>query len=431
MRLRKAIPFMLFFGLFSLPPSAQAQNGFDLFTTPGGGETYVMVPTPGGNVRVTLQGNPGPLINKFKSLEGTNVDTIVKRIGPPSAAGVVPIELVALSLQSIAPVAMGGSMFDLEVRGGRQMVCFEPPDDLCPPPPPNPSGQMIIGGTGFTSQLPVQAQIALFPHGGPREPAFVMSFFDVFFSEQGQFSTEPTLRDPRGSPTVAQEFPARGFYPGGAGSPPLKVAVVEVAPSAVHVAIPANTVGPSVLTCFYECKDTAVAGDTLLQETTTLMILNQNREDPALPISHLAHVIFFDGNEHALARVQLPLSGRDLDELHVCKTLDRQTVPGYQGPPAGLVKIGVIDRRAQTPLAGAPDPARVGEGVVAWIKDILGKFDMAQPEPFGTGNTVIGLGKTRCELADPKLIDATDIIRLLPDVPVVPPVLVEQTNEAN
>ncbi len=126
--------------------------GFDLFATapsPPNPQTFVDLTIPSGGLVgiVPLEGAPvGP----------GDTDTIVERktgSGPPFNVGdvaVIDIELVALSLRSVAPVDLGGTLFDMDVISGSLLG-----------EPANPIGQMTVthsdpnGGTFVTDLLPI------------------------------------------------------------------------------------------------------------------------------------------------------------------------------------------------------------------------------------------------------------------------------------
>ncbi len=123
--------------------------GFDyLHTPPGGGQ----LPIPGGPT-VPLRG---------RAIGPGNTDTIIERLGglPDGGVGPIDAEIVALSLESISPVDLGGSFFDVFV-------------DLNPAVPspgmitvtshsPGPDG----GGT-FDSFFDVFARVTLTEVGNP------------------------------------------------------------------------------------------------------------------------------------------------------------------------------------------------------------------------------------------------------------------------
>lgn len=194
---------LILFGLFTLVGQTTFASailpGFDLFSTPPGGAIF----NPsnyglGPNVNIPMVGRPiGP----------GNTDTIVQRFGglPAGGTGIIPAELVSLSLESIAPVPLGSSFFDVFV-------------DL------NPSIQST-GNLNIT--------IHLDPTGGTFD-----SFFDVFArvtltevgnpSNQQQFQVHDTISSggspwshfaPPAYPNVSQ-YPAGGFYPGAVGGAP-------------------------------------------------------------------------------------------------------------------------------------------------------------------------------------------------------------------
>jgi hypothetical protein len=128
--------------------------GFDLFATDSA-STFVELDFdgPGGlsPVPVQLEGNPLGTAGGSGPLWDT--DTIVER-KPPGLSpfnvgdtGVIDIELVALSLRSVDPVDIGGTLFDLDVISGSLLG-----------EPANPLGSMTVnhsdpnGGT-FSSAI--------------------------------------------------------------------------------------------------------------------------------------------------------------------------------------------------------------------------------------------------------------------------------------
>jgi hypothetical protein len=141
--------------------------------------------------------------------------------------------------------------------------------------------------------------------------------------------------------------------------------------------------------------------------------------------THRAHLLYVDGNENAILRTDTLLSGWDLDEVHVCRTLQRN---GVRVPPAGLVQIAI------EPLtAGFNAPGHVD----VWIKNLLGRFkigldsdDITADDPFVTGR-VSSLGKTECRNVPPQLSGrAFDAIVSHP-VPPGKTVLIERTEDFN
>ena len=168
-----------------------------------------------------------------------------------------------------------------------------------------------------------------------------------------------------------------------------------------------TTPSRQVMACFYECKpapSSPTVPATSWIETTTLMVANEM--PPFGPVgahvpTHRAHLLYVDGNERALLRTQTLLSGWDLDEVHVCRTLRANGAPV---PPAGLVQIAI------EPLPNTPtfSPGHVD----VWIKNLLGKFsfgklgseDLAADDPFVTGR-VSSLGKTECRDVPKELSD--------------------------
>lgn len=194
--------------------------GFDLFAT-----------QPGTFVDLTVQS--GGLVGVVQ-LEGVafgpgDTDTIVKRLsGSTPGFGVgdvetIDIELVALSLVSVDPVDIGGTLFDVDVISGSLLG-----------EAPNPLGSMDVthsdpnGGTFNTTFLPINYK-AIFTEIGN-----LVNTFDVlgqiqFLNTQGFWSHTPGPMDMH-SPTL----PAGGFY---AGIDPItgeKVPMDHVTPGEAH-----------------------------------------------------------------------------------------------------------------------------------------------------------------------------------------------------
>ncbi len=187
------------------------QPGFDLFMTDPG-STFVDLPLdffggPAGQfLQVQLEGNP---------FFPGGVDTIVERLEPADVQNVgefatVEIELVALQLQSVQPVDIQGTLFDVQVIGGSNSGIPQQP------------GQMTInrehefGGT-FNSELPVQAELTFTEVGNPTNQ-FQVPFQDLFVLDPlnlGSWAIEPAAGDPRlVDPTLSSSFPSGGFFPG-------------------------------------------------------------------------------------------------------------------------------------------------------------------------------------------------------------------------
>lgn len=206
--------------LIQLPARADPIDpGFDLFMTVPA-STSVDLTGIGAGV-VSLAGVPiGP----------NGLDTVVSRTAgidpfPVGGAGVVPIELVELSLTSVAPVSIGGLFFDLVVT------------EL-----PSPPGTMTImhefasGGT-FTAILPVAAMLTFTEVGNPLN-VIPVPFFDIFTSS-GVWSHTAAMD----GHTLA--YPSGGFNP---GIDPLtggKVLTEEEAMLAEHGVLPIMTPEPS------------------------------------------------------------------------------------------------------------------------------------------------------------------------------------------
>lgn len=187
--------------------------GFDLFnTTPA---SFHIIPGIG---QIFFKGGP-PLV------PGTNVDTIVQRLDridpfPVGGMGTIPIVLRDLSLQSVAPVNINGTFFDI----------------LATALPAQTAGTMTVfhnnanGGT-FTSMLPVDVLLTFMQVGGG--VTFSMTFTTKLTSTCNWSHTPPP-----NYPTPAN-FPAGNFFVVGQ--------CLEMAPTELHVVEPAQTPEPATL----------------------------------------------------------------------------------------------------------------------------------------------------------------------------------------
>jgi len=176
-------------GLVGAALAAPIDPGFDLFQTPPGGGLLDFSGMGGG--LVPLQGLPiGP----------GNTDTIVQRHTglPDGGMGIIQTEIVALSLQSVSPAAIGSSFFDVFVGLD----------------PSNPSlGTIDVtshgpnGGT-FDSFFDVFTIVTLTEVGNPANQ-IVVPRVDEIDSLNSLWSHTP----PPGYPGHPH-YPAGGFYPG-------------------------------------------------------------------------------------------------------------------------------------------------------------------------------------------------------------------------
>ena len=159
--------------------------GFDLFTTRPG--TFHDIPGIG---QILFTG--GGLI------PGTNVDTIVERLAgidpfPVGGVGTIPIILRSLSLQSVTPVNIGGTFFDvfasaLPVQAPGSMMVFH----------------TTVDGGIFLSELPVAVQLTFIPvaEGMPFSTTFSTTFVAAC-----EWSHTPPPNYP-----VLPQFPSGGFF---------------------------------------------------------------------------------------------------------------------------------------------------------------------------------------------------------------------------
>ena len=138
----------LMFLILVVPLKAAASPispGFDLFTTPAG-TAFVDLSSlvPGGGI-IPLESNVLPMPPGLG-----NTDTIVQRfpgLDPFNLGdtGTVNIELVALSLRSVAPVDVGGTLFDLEVLAGSLFPAARVPPGVMTIDHAHPAGGTMNG----------------------------------------------------------------------------------------------------------------------------------------------------------------------------------------------------------------------------------------------------------------------------------------------
>lgn len=225
---------------------AQFDQGFDLFTTDPG-TTHVTLPLPGqGDVRVPLQGfSPG-----LQSLgeNAADVDTIVQRLESPlnplrvGQSVTVPIELVALSLVSVAPVDLGGGLHaDVHVRAGSEFNLSQQQGEMTIHRDKFPDGT-------FDSTLPVDFLVLFVePGGDPNNPSQVIGeqFGRDTLQGDGVWSFQPGPGDPRLIDSqLATMFPSGDFHAGSRIDPTCaghteKVLSEEQGQLAAHGVLPA------------------------------------------------------------------------------------------------------------------------------------------------------------------------------------------------
>ncbi len=158
-----------------------------------------------------------------------------------------------------------------------------------------------------------------------------------------------------------------------------------------------------VFSCFCECKPSGLQG--FWQEITTLMLVNQSA---TFPIT--ADVLYLNGNERPIASTTLELSPLDLDEINVCSTLENG-VGSFGVPQAGVIEVVL-------------SPAG---GVYGWVKNLTGRFNRLQPEPYL--GFIWGVGKTQCRLVGPNVVTPDQLRPILNDTRRVEPVLIEGTED--
>ena len=203
--------------------------GFDLFATsasPPNPSTFVDLTVQSGGLVgiVLLKGNPfGP----------ANTDTIVERktgsppIFNPGDFALIPIELVALSLTSVAPINIGGTFYSMDVISGTLMG-----------EPANPLGLMTVshsvlnGGTFVTDTLPVNYKATFTDVGNPLN-TFNVPGSVLFQNTNGVWSHTAGPMDQHGGP-----YSAGQFYAGIDPHTGEKVIMAHVTPDEAHYTDP-------------------------------------------------------------------------------------------------------------------------------------------------------------------------------------------------
>ncbi len=179
--------------------------GFDAFNTPPGGG---MLPAGPSTPAVILRGRP------FDPANLGNTDTLIQRTTglAGGATGMIDIEMVALSLESINPVDLGGgSFFDVFVTLDPSILSLGTLTVM--------SHNDGTGGGTFDSVLNVNVEAIFTPVGGG---ASFSEFFSDWLTSTGStwshapptgYPVDGTVFDlpPSGIPTT---FMAGGFYPG-------------------------------------------------------------------------------------------------------------------------------------------------------------------------------------------------------------------------
>lgn len=199
------------------------------------------------------------------------------------------------------------------------------------------------------------------------------------------------------------------------------VSIGDISSNASIIANPEPVItNISAQQCFYECKRSPDGG--FFTEVTTLMIANGKPPTTAgVHINtHRATAVILNGNEKPVAVTQTLLSTRDLDELNVCATL--QQTAGIVAPSAGSIQM-VIE--------GLPNVSVPGDtqAVQVWMKNVIGKMKVTDPEVFN--GRITGVGKTMCRDIDKTITTGADLLKD-PEVqaaPKVPPILIEETSD--
>jgi hypothetical protein len=90
-----------------LPAPCDIGNGLDLWVTPPGGAHWA-IPVPGATGEVVYRGKP------LSDPGWYGADTVISRTS--NADGTIDVEIIALSLESVAPVRVGTAFYDVSVK---------------------------------------------------------------------------------------------------------------------------------------------------------------------------------------------------------------------------------------------------------------------------------------------------------------------------
>jgi len=168
-----------------------------------------------------------------------------------------------------------------------------------------------------------------------------------------------------------------------------------------------------ILACFFECKPGEEEGTW--QEITTLLLANL--EARSAMVGNLALIVRGGVTGPAIGVIEDTVGALDLDEIHVCRSLE---AAGVAVPSAG--RIDVVQRN----LVTVPDfrPLRI----YGWMKNVIGVQHRDVNEPFSTENRVSSIGKTECRIVP--LVSSSEVedrLEATSGLPRFPPVLVEGT----
>jgi hypothetical protein len=185
-RLISALVITIAFGAANTALADPILPGFDLFNTRPG--TFHNIPGIGFV----------PFIGGLPLIPGTNTDTIVERLQgidpfPVGGTGTIDIILRELSLQSIAPVNIGGTFFDISATAA----------------PIQALGSMTVvhstvDGGVFTSTLPVDVILTFTPVGGGMP---LTTTFSTTLMSSCVWSHTPPPNYP-----IPPQFPSGGFF---------------------------------------------------------------------------------------------------------------------------------------------------------------------------------------------------------------------------
>jgi len=234
----KAALFAILLLAGSLAASAQ-KAGYDFLQTPPQGASIDLS-------KVVCPAGSGPQCHPFPGipvqpqkipLKGVPIcactgatDTIMHRTKDATAAGIVPVSVVALFLKNSGPVTLNGAPVDVYITVNHSNGVIGQKALPQPDPLPESIGQLTVHPNGtFDSAIHVIADVIVVAKGAGANapPKLHQRGPEVDLKSVGSpWSSTP----PAGYPTECF-FPGNGFYPGGA--------VAETAPNHSHPVIPA------------------------------------------------------------------------------------------------------------------------------------------------------------------------------------------------
>lgn len=149
-----------------------------------------------------------------------------------------------------------------------------------------------------------------------------------------------------------------------------------------------------VMSCTFECKPT-IGNTSFWSETTTLTLSNNHPPIPDASDTHVAHLLFLNGSGRAVLRSRVPLSGWDVDELHVCRMFTRANIAA---PLTGSVQIALEPKSTTSPTVNEEGGFEIS------THGLGGRFSVAGDDPY-LSSTPTTLHTTPCSQVPVRIAD--------------------------